>query len=74
MIGLGGEAHDTNQSNQGQSLDQEPPSLMMDARLEPGGGSGHPATKKGAPTRQRLDSDNILVVLDHTTPEARIYS
>lgn len=47
---------------------------MMDARMEPGGGSGHPATKKGAPTRQRLDSDNILVVLDHATPEARIYS
>jgi hypothetical protein len=29
--------------------------------------------KKGAPIRQRLDPDNIRV-LDHTTPEARIYS
>ena len=74
MIGLGGEAHDTNQPHQSQSLDQEPLSLMMDVRMEPGGGGGHPATKKGAPTRQRLDSDNIRVVLDHTTPEARVYS
>lgn len=42
---------------------------MMDVRMESGG----TATKKGAPIRQRLHSD-ISHMLDHTTPEAKIYS
>lgn len=45
---------------------------MMAVRVEPGGAGSLLATQMGAPTRQRLDSDNTHV-LDHTTPKASIY-
>lgn len=45
---------------------------MMAVRVEPGDAGSLLVTQRGAPTRQRLDSDNTYV-LDHTTPKASIY-
>lgn len=65
-------SHDPSLSNRSQRLGQEPPSLLMAVKLEPGDAGGRLATQRGAPTRQRLDSGNTHV-RDHTTPEASSY-
>lgn len=63
---------DPSQSNQSQCLDQVVFSLMMAVRMEPGDAGSYLATERGAPIKQRPDSDNTHV-LDHTTPGAKIY-
>lgn len=45
---------------------------MMALRMEPGDAGSYLATERGAPIKQRPDSDNTRV-LDHTTPGAKIY-